>query len=285
MTWSTCGLMFSHGVRLEPRDVDLVVEVADVADDRLVLHPLHVLVGDDVDVAGRGDEDVGLVAGVVHRHHAVAFHRGLQRADRVDLGDPHLRRQRAQRLRAALADVAVARDQRDLAGDHHVGRALDAVDQRLAAAVEVVELALGDRVVDVDRGEGQPAFLVHLVQPLDAGRRLLGHALDAGLDPRVELRILGEPRLDRREQRDLFLAGRVIEARRVGLGARAEVHQQRGVAAVVEDHVGAGAVVGPPLHSKIRWVKSQYSVSDSPLCANTGVPRAAIAAAAWSCVE
>ena len=182
MTWSTCGLMFSHVYCLERRDLDLVVEVADVAHDRLVLHALHVLVRDDVDVAGGGDEDVGLVAGVVHRHDAIAFHRRLQRADRVDLGDPHLRRQRAQRLRRALADVAVARDERDLARDHHVGRALDAVDQRLAAAVEVVELRLRDRVVDVDRREAELAFLVHRVQALHARGRLFGHALDAGLD-------------------------------------------------------------------------------------------------------
>ena len=42
----------------QPRHVDLVVEVADVADDRLVLHPRHLLGGDHVAVAGRGDEDV-----------------------------------------------------------------------------------------------------------------------------------------------------------------------------------------------------------------------------------
>jgi hypothetical protein len=30
--------MFSHSYCFERRDVDLVVEVADVADDRLVLH-------------------------------------------------------------------------------------------------------------------------------------------------------------------------------------------------------------------------------------------------------
>jgi hypothetical protein len=44
MTWSTCGLISSHFVLLERGDVDLVVEVADVADDRLVLHRRHVLV-------------------------------------------------------------------------------------------------------------------------------------------------------------------------------------------------------------------------------------------------
>src|SRR6059036_915602 len=66
---------------------DLVVEVADVADDRLVLHPLHVPGGDDVEVAGRGDEEVRGLHHVLHRRHLEALHRGLERADRIDLGD------------------------------------------------------------------------------------------------------------------------------------------------------------------------------------------------------
>ena len=41
----------------------------------------------------------------------------------------------------------------------------------------------------------------------------------------------------------------------------------------------------PPGHSKMRCAKSQYSSSVSPLYANTGMPAAAIAAAAWSWVE
>ena len=96
---------------------------------------------------------------VLERADLVALHRGLQRADRVDLGDDDAGALAAQRLGAALADVAVAADDGDLAGDHHVGRAVDAVDQRVAAAVEVVELGLGDRVVDVDRREQQLARL------------------------------------------------------------------------------------------------------------------------------
>ena len=91
----------------------------------------------------------------------------------------------AQRLRAALADVAVAADDRDLAGDHHVGGAVDAVDQRVPAAVEVVELRLRDRVVHVDRREQQRAGFVHLVEPVHTGRRLLGDALDARRRPRA----------------------------------------------------------------------------------------------------
>ncbi len=71
----------------ETGHVDLVVEVADVADDRLVLHPRHMLGRDDVLVPGCGDEDVGRLDDVLERRNLVALHRRLQRADRVDLGD------------------------------------------------------------------------------------------------------------------------------------------------------------------------------------------------------
>ena len=66
----TCGLI---SVLVMPGDlrqaghVDLVVEVADVADDRLVLHPAHVVGGDDVEAAGGGDEDVGRLDDVLER--------------------------------------------------------------------------------------------------------------------------------------------------------------------------------------------------------------------------
>ncbi len=58
---------------------------------------------------------------VLQRGHLVAVHRRLQRADRVDLGDDHPGALAAQRLGAALADVAVAADHGDLAADQHVG--------------------------------------------------------------------------------------------------------------------------------------------------------------------
>jgi hypothetical protein len=62
---STCGLMLTHLRFFSAGDLDLVVEVADVADDRHVLHLAHVVERDDVLVAGGGDEDVG------GRHHVL----------------------------------------------------------------------------------------------------------------------------------------------------------------------------------------------------------------------
>ena len=108
--------LFPLQVLLEAGDLDLAVEVADVADDGVVLHLVHVLAGDDVDVAGGGDEDVAELAGVVHGHDLEAFHARLQGADGIDLGDEDRGAGAAEGLGAALADVAVAADDGFLAG-------------------------------------------------------------------------------------------------------------------------------------------------------------------------
>ena len=201
-----------------------------------------MLVGDDVLVAGGGDEDVGHRRGVFHRDHAVAFHGGLQGADRVDLGDPHLRRQRAQRLGAALAHVAVARHHGDLAGHHHVGGALDAIDQRFAAAIQVVELRLGDRVVDVDGAKQQRAGSAHLFQAVHAGGGFFRHADDLGGLAAVPRRVFFQLGLDGGKEDFFFFTFRVANDLRIRLGLLSQVHQQRGVAAVVQNHVGAFAL-------------------------------------------
>src|SRR5207237_5529264 len=88
----------------------------------------------------------------------------------------------AKRLRASLADFAVAADYRDLAGEHHVGGAIESIDHRVPAAIEVIELGLRDGVVDVERGEEERARFHHLVEPVHAGGSLLGHATNSGLD-------------------------------------------------------------------------------------------------------
>jgi hypothetical protein len=92
-------------------------------------------------------------------------------------------------------------------------------------------------VVDVDRGEAQPSFLRHLVEPMHAGGRLLGDADDLAGHRRVPVLPGGEPLLDGGEERPLFLAGRVREHGRIRLGPDAQVREERRVAAVVEDHV------------------------------------------------
>ena len=98
-----------------------------------------------------------------------------------------------------------------------------AVHQRLAAAVEVVELALGDGVVDVDRAHLQVAALAHLVQPVDAGGGLLGDALDGREPLGVPARLRGDPLLDGGVEDALLFTAGLVEDVDVRLGAGAEV--------------------------------------------------------------
>ena len=169
--------LVAAGELVELVEGELDVEVARVADHRAVLHRGEVLGADDVDVAGDGDEQVADLGGLVHRHDLEAVHRGLEGADRLDLGDDHVGAQALGPHGDALAAPAVAGDDDPLAGDQHVGGADHAVDRALAGPVAVVEEVLGHRVVDGDDRQLQDAVLLHRPEPDDAGGRLL-HARD-----------------------------------------------------------------------------------------------------------
>ena len=97
-----------HGELLEPRHVDLHVEVAGVGEDGAVLHGLEVLGGDDAAAAGDGDEHVPGLRCLPHGHDLKAVHHSLQRADRVGLGDDDLGPQTLGPHGDALAAPAVA---------------------------------------------------------------------------------------------------------------------------------------------------------------------------------
>ena len=79
---------------------------------------------------------------------------------------------------------------------------------------------------------------------MDAGRGLLGHALDRGEALAVPTGLRGDATLDGGEKDALLLASGFVENGDVGLGAGTEVEKQGGVPTVVEDHVRVPAV-GP----------------------------------------
>src|SRR5882724_678511 len=120
----------------------------------------------------------------------------------------------------------------------------------MAAAIEVVELALRDRVVHVDRREEQTARFHHLVQTVDTGGGLFSDAEDVGCDAVPELRVLAElAREDRQDDRELFAVGARGRGHRAGLlELDTFVYEQRRVATVVENHVRTSqrAVGGGP---------------------------------------
>ena len=160
--------------------LDFAVEVANIADNRLVLHHAHVLQRDHVQVTGRRHVDVAASQGLFNGGHFVTFHRSLQSIDRIDLSDHNTSAQATQGLRRTLTHVAITANHANLARHHHIGRALDAVCQRFAAAVQVIELRLRYRVVHIDRRDQQRTGFMHLVETVDAGGCFLRNTLPVG---------------------------------------------------------------------------------------------------------
>lgn len=79
----------------------------------------------------------------------------------------------------SLSDVTVTSNNGDLTSEHDIGSTLDTVDEGLSASVKVVELGLGNGVVDVDGGDLELALLVELVEVVNTGGGLLGNTVDA----------------------------------------------------------------------------------------------------------
>ena len=172
-------------------EVDLVVEVPAVGDDRAVLEALDGAAVDHVDVTGHGDHDVGVRRRLRERHHAVAVHHRLERARRIDLGDDDMRAEPGRTAGETATAPTVAADDKRLAREQHVGRPDQPVDGALPGAVAVVEEVLGERLVDRDDRKAQRAVARHGAQPDHAGGRLLGagdHVLEQLAATLVQLR-------------------------------------------------------------------------------------------------
>lgn len=165
-------------VGLEPSNIDLNVEVTDVGDDGVLGHGLEVGASDDVSAASGGDKDVTTGSGLLHGGNLVTGHSGLEGVDRVDLGNDDSSTVRSERLGTTLTNVTEAGNNSDLTGKHNVGGSLDTVNEGLSATVVVVELGLGDGVVNVDGGDLKLAVLEHLVEVMNTSGGLLRDTLD-----------------------------------------------------------------------------------------------------------
>lgn len=184
------------GVGLQPGNVDFDIEVTNVlimnqhkigfvrrecqvlrltANDSIVGHGLEVAACEDVTAAGGRDEDLADGSSLLHRRHFVASHSCLKGIDGIDFGDQDAGAHVVQSLGTALANITKAGHDADLSSNHDVRGTLDAVDERFLAAVEIVELGLGDRVIDVDSRNAELLVLHHAVEVVDTSGSLLRH--------------------------------------------------------------------------------------------------------------
>ena len=120
-------------------NLNLIIEVTDVTNDGLVFHLLHVLGPDDVEVTSGGDVDVSPPKGVFNGKNTESFHGRLKRTDWINFSHHDLCTLSTEGLGTAFTDIAVSTNNTHLAGNHHIGGALDAVDERFTATVEVIK--------------------------------------------------------------------------------------------------------------------------------------------------
>jgi hypothetical protein len=160
-------------VLLEPSNVDFDIEVTDVADDGVVGHSLEVLASKDVTATSGGDEDLTLRSSLLHGGDLEAGDSSLESVDGVDLSNDNAGTHGVESLGATLTDVTETGNNGDLASNHDIGGTLDAVNEGLTAAVKVVELGLGDGVVDVDGRDHKALALEHAVEVVDTSGGLL----------------------------------------------------------------------------------------------------------------
>merc|ERR1719182_323850 len=151
--------------------------LANVAHDGVVLHLLHRLQADDLEVACGGNENVDFSNNGIELGHLEALHACLQGADGVDLSDHDTSACTAHGSSTALANITVSTDQSALAADHHISGTHDGVGQGVTAAVYVVELGFGHTVIHIDGWEEELPLGSHLFQAVDSSCGLLTHTL------------------------------------------------------------------------------------------------------------
>src|ERR1700761_3271551 len=76
-------------VLLQPPNINLNVEVTNVADDGILTHLFKVLANDDVAAAGSRHEDLCLRSSILHSDHLISGHRRLESVDRINFRAQH----------------------------------------------------------------------------------------------------------------------------------------------------------------------------------------------------
>ena len=198
------------GGLFESIHINFVIEVTNVSNDGVVLHLVHVFGHEDTLVTSGGDEDIAEGEKLLQRQDGHTFHTGLKGTDGIDLGDVDDATVGTHGGGATLTDISVSADDGLLSGKHDISGTHDTIGKRVLASVQVVELRLGHRVVDIDGSEKKLLGLFHDVETVDTSGGLLGHsgATGGNLVPLVGLSALKDTLEDGENNLELSILGR-----------------------------------------------------------------------------
>jgi hypothetical protein len=147
--------VLSLGRLHETLHINFVIEVTDVANNSVVLHLGHIGGHDDVEVTSGSDEDISPWKGSLKGNYTESFHGSLESTDRINFSDVNNGTGGLHGLGATLSDVTITADDCLLTSHHDIGSTADTIRKRVLATIEVIELRLGNRVVDIYGREEQ----------------------------------------------------------------------------------------------------------------------------------
>lgn len=172
-------VLYALGVLLQPSNVDLDIEMANVANDGVVTHGLEVFTDEDVSAASRSNEDLAKSGSFLHSDNLVARNGSLQGIDGVNLGNKDVGTKAVESLGTSLANITITGDDGDLAGDHNISSTFDTIDEGFSASIKIVKFGLCDTVVDIDSRDQELVALEHSVEMVNTSGGLLGDTIAA----------------------------------------------------------------------------------------------------------
>lgn len=178
--FESINLWFNFGVLdtwifLETSHVDLIIEMTNVSNDGIVLHLCHMVGHDNTLVSSSGDEDVGGVKNALELLDLETLHTGLKSADWIDFSNNNSSTTGFHGSGGTFTNITKTADDDFLTSNHDIGGSHETIWERVSASIDVIELLLGDGIVNVDGLEEELTSGGHLVKSVDTGGCLFGN--------------------------------------------------------------------------------------------------------------
>lgn len=150
--------------------------MAHVTNNTSVFHLIHMFTCYNVFVASARDYNIYGADNFIKFHHSESVHASLQRANRVNFCNANYATKTFEGLRTAFAHFTVSTKDNLFSAKHNVGAALKAINYRLLAAIQVVKLCLGHRVIYIHGRHRKFSGFRQLIQPMYSGYTFLNNS-------------------------------------------------------------------------------------------------------------
>ena len=169
--------------------VNFIVKVTNVSNNSVVLHLSHVFSHNNILVSGGGDEDISLLKNILQANNLESPHACLKSADRINFSDVYSSTAANHSFSASFADISESANDNFFTSNHDISSSEETIRERVFASVDIVELRLGNGVINVNGREREFSFLGNLVKTVNTGGGFLRNTSEALHDSSPSLRV------------------------------------------------------------------------------------------------